>query len=217
MTGTMVLVLALCVASFAAGWFARGSDLEEAKAREARRGRRRRGRRADEQPTAEAVAEVVAGAPPGGIAAAGAPLAAAEVAPLHAAAEARAASTSELPRPGAVALRALDLATSAYEHAVDRWLDEGAAITPAGRATLGELDRAIRRLDLAIGRLDAAPGDHEHEKAEARIAIAALRDAAELLGGYRDGRAIDAAIDRQLRELEDEVAQARAALAGELA
>jgi hypothetical protein len=213
MTGTQVLVLALLVAAFAAGWLARGSDLEEVEGRGARR-RRRRMRRGEAeatagQPTAEATVATPVTAPL---------VDTARWAPLEAEAPAPAPGPAPgtLPQPRDVAVRALDLASTAYEHAVDRWLDEGVAITPAGRATLGELDRAIRRLDLAVGRLDAAPGDHEREAGEARIALAALRDASELLGGYRDGRAIDAATDRQLRELEDEVAQARQALTGEL-
>ncbi len=219
MTGTQALVLFLLVAAFAAGWLARGSDLEDQqRARRPRRLGRRRGS-AGEAPHADAtpLGEVVAGAPPGGIGAATAPLVGVEDARrAQELPEPTAPPPAATPQPRDVALRALDLAVAAYEAAVDRWLDEGATISPAGRATLGELDRAIRRLDLAAGRLDAAPGDHAREAGEARIALATLRDAADLLGRYREGEAIDAAADRQLRELEDEVAQARQALAGEL-
>ena len=193
-TGTQLLVLGLLVVAFAAGWFARGGGEAE-----------------EEATPAEEQEAVTASAAPatGTIAAAGGP-----IAPTQAVQTTPAPAPATPPQPRDVALRALDLATSAYDAALDRWLDEGAEITPAGRATLGELDRAIRRVDLAIGRLQAAAGDHEREASEARIALSALREAATLLGRFRDGHAIDAAADRQLRELEDDVAQARDALAG---
>ena len=185
MTGTQVIVLLLLVAAFAAGWFARGSDAADAQ---------------EDPPAAPEDAP-----PPTQ------PLPATPLLQTPAPVQAS-LPTDRVPHPLDVALRAFDLADAAYETAVDRWLDEGAQITPAGRAAVGELERAVRRLDLAAGRLEAAQEDHARELGEVRIAIAALTDATELLGAYRDGRAIDAATDRRLRELEDEVAQSRAAL-----
>ena len=186
MTGTQVIVLVLLVAAFAAGWFARGGDAPEA------------------EEEAEAAPEAALAPPTEVLPATPLPQTPAQVhAPVPA---------DRIPRPLDVALRALDLANAAYEAAVDRWLDEGVEITPAGRAAVGELERAVRRLDLAAGRLEAAQDDHSREVAEVRIAISAFTDAIELLGAYRENRAIDAATDRKLRELEDEVEQCRAAL-----
>src|SRR5687768_8098342 len=57
------------------------------------------------------------------------------------------------PDPAAATVRLLDRAIAAYEAAVERWLDEGEQITPAGRAALNELDRAIQRVDVAAMRI----------------------------------------------------------------
>jgi hypothetical protein len=118
---------------------------------------------------------------------------------------------AERPLPGVAALRALDRALQAYEHVVDRWIEERDAITPAGRATLGELDRAIARLDAAVTRLE----DPRQERF-AGSALDALRDAAEALDGFRAGGTLDAATSKRLHELEDEIEEARGALDADL-
>lgn len=110
------------------------------------------------------------------------------------------------PLPAVV--RALDRAAGTLEAAVDRWLDEGTQISPAGRAALGELDRALARLDAAIARL----AETEPDSAAPRIAggaLDALREAAELLARFREGHLLDADTSRELSGLEDEVAEAR--------
>ncbi|CAA9502686.1 MAG: hypothetical protein AVDCRST_MAG85-1861 [uncultured Solirubrobacteraceae bacterium] len=106
-------------------------------------------------------------------------------------------------------LRLLDRAVVAYEAAVERWLDEGADVTPAGKAALGELDRAIKRVDVAAARLE----EGSEPRFSALDALDALREAARLLQPYREGRAIDAATSRELDRLEDEVRRARSGLA----
>lgn len=112
------------------------------------------------------------------------------------------------PDPARDAGRALALAAAAYENAVDRWLDERDAITPAGRAAVGELERAVQRLDHAAARVDEVDdvlGDAAYD------ALEALRKAVRHLGAFREGRAIDAPTSRELDRLEDEVARARGA------
>lgn len=115
---------------------------------------------------------------------------------------------------GVSALRALDRAVQAFEHAVDHWLEDRDGITPAGRASLGELDRAIGRLDAAVDRCN---GDDPRAARLAGGALDALREMAELLGGYRDGRSLDPETSRELDALEDEVAEARDTLEQALA
>lgn len=113
------------------------------------------------------------------------------------------------PDPAAATGRLLDRAIQAMENAVDRWLDEGDAITPAGKAAVGELDRAIQRADVAAARVA--------EDSEARFAaldaLDGLREVAQLLQAYREGRAIDAQASRELDRLEDEIGRARADVA----
>lgn len=110
------------------------------------------------------------------------------------------------PDAAAATGRLLDRAIQAMENAVDRWLDEGDAITPAGKAAVGELDRAIQRADVAAARIE--------ENSEARFAaldaLDGLREVAQLLQAYREGRAIDAQASRELDRLEDEIGRARA-------
>ncbi len=187
MTAEQLVVLALLVAAFAAGWIARGGRDEEL---------------ADEDEGAQ-TAEVPA-APPD--AARAAPL------PEEGAAAPPPPPRAPSARPDRVAdaVKALSLAASAYETAVDRWLDERDAITPAGRAAVGELERAVQRLDGATARLDEVDetlGDAAFD------ALEALRDAVGHLRAFRDGRALDAATSRDLDRIEEQVAQARAALA----
>ena len=176
MSAEQLVVLALLVAAFAAGWFARGSDAAQAQ---------------DDPPTAEV--------PP--------PTEPLPATPLPA--PRPALPTDRVPRPLDVALRALDLANAAYETAVDRWLDEGAEITPAGRAARGELDRAIQRADVAAVRIE----EGTEPRFSALDALEALREASRLLQAYREGRAIDAGTSRELDRLEDEIGRARAVLA----
>ena len=113
------------------------------------------------------------------------------------------------PDPASDAARALSLAAGAYETAVDRWLDERDAITPAGRAAVGELERAVQRLDGAAVRLDEADetlGDAAFD------ALEALRDAVRQLQAFREGRPLDSETSRELDRIEGELARARAAL-----
>ena len=186
MSAEQLVVLALLVAAFAAGWFARGG---------------RAGGQADEvegggfAPLSPPVPSVP---PPGAVG-----LPAGDARP-----RALAASASE---PARDADRALALAAGAYETAVDRWLDERDAISPAGRAAVAELERAVQRLDHAAARLDEVDetlGDAAYD------AVDALRDAVKHLAAFRDGRAIDADTSRELDRIEDEVERARAAFAG---
>ena len=113
------------------------------------------------------------------------------------------------PDPAKATLRLLDRAVVAYEAAVERWLDEGADVTPAGKAALGELDRAIKRVDVAAARLV----EGSEQRFSALDALDALREAGRLLQPYREGRAIDAATSRELDRLEDEIRRARSGLA----
>ena len=188
----MVVVLVLLVAAFAAGWIARGSDAAEAEAvadepaAPSAGPRRRFGRRA------RAGAE---------------PTPASPAAPRAAASRPSAAPRAD---PVADAARALSLASAAYETAVDRWLDERDAVTPAGRAAVGEVERAAQRLDAASARLD----EMDHPLADAAWdALDALREAARLLDAFRRGTALDAESSRALDHIDDELAQARAAFA----
>ena len=114
-------------------------------------------------------------------------------------------ATSARPDPARDAARALAFASAAYEKAVDRWLDERDEITPAGRAALGELERAVQRLDHAAARVDEvdeALGDAAFD------AVEALRKGAAHLEAFREGRSLDAATSRELDRIEDEVARA---------
>ena len=113
------------------------------------------------------------------------------------------------PDPVAATARLLDRAIAAFETAVERWLDEGDAITPAGKAALGELDRAIQRTDVAAVRI----AEGTEPRFSALDALEALRQASQLLQAYREGRAIDAGTSRELDRLEDEIGRARAGLA----
>ena len=113
------------------------------------------------------------------------------------------------PDPAAATVRLLDRAVAAYEAAVERWLDEGADISPAGRAALGELDRAIQRVDVAASRID--------EGTEARFsaldALDGLREASKLLQPYREGGTLDRPTSRELDRVESEIQAARDGLA----
>ena len=172
MSAEQVVVLALLVAAFAAGWIARGG-----------------GRAEEDEASGDAAAEPAGAAP----ATARAPL-------LR--------RTSAPPDVASDAARAVALASAAYETAVDRWLDERDAITPAGRAAVGELERAVQRLDTAAARLDEADetlGDAAYD------ALDALRRAVRHLEAFRDGRPLDAATSRALDGIEDELGRARAA------
>ena len=113
------------------------------------------------------------------------------------------------PDPAAATGRLLDRAITAFESAVDRWLDEGDAITPAGKAALGELDRAIQRADVAAVRIE----EGTEPRFSALDALEALRQASQILQAYREGRAIDAASSRELDRLEGEIGRARAGVA----
>lgn len=200
MSAEQLVVLALIVAAFAAGWVARGSgDDEEEAATEGgddrpprRRLRRRRGASGD----AAAVAD------------------AAPAASASAASSTRtAAAPTAVPQradPVADAARALALASAAYEKAVDRWLDERDAITPAGRAVVGEVERAVQRLDAASARLD----ELDHPLADAAWdALDALREATRHLAAFREGAAMDAPTSRALDRIDDDLERARGAFA----
>lgn len=113
------------------------------------------------------------------------------------------------PDPAAATVRLLDRAFAAYEAAVERWLDEGADITPAGRAALGELDRAIKRADIAAARI----AEGTEPRFSALDALDALREAARLLQPYREGATLDANRSRDLDRLEDEIRRAREGVA----
>lgn len=115
----------------------------------------------------------------------------------------------QAPDPAKATLRLLDRAVVAYEAAVERWVDEGADLTPAGKAALGELDRAIKRVDVAAARLE----EGTEQRFSALDALDALREAARRLQPYREGRAIDAATSRELDRLEEEIGRARSGLA----
>ena len=117
-------------------------------------------------------------------------------------------ATGPRPDPVADAARALALASGAYETAVDRWLDEADAITPAGRAAVGELERAVQRLDVAFARVDELDDPHADPLLDA---LEALQEAARLLDAFRQGRALDGATSRVLDRVEDTVAEAREA------
>jgi hypothetical protein len=113
------------------------------------------------------------------------------------------------PDPLGDAARALAIAVAAYETAVDRWLDERDAITPAGRAAVGAVEKAVQRLDVATARLD----ETDHPLADAAWdALDALRDAAKRLEAFRGGAAMDAETSRALDRVDDELARSRAAL-----
>jgi hypothetical protein len=185
-TAEQLVVLGLLVAAFVAGWVARGGreedELEEAT---------------DEAPAA----------PPrkpalwrGRSAATGA------------------AASPDPPRRGARpdpvhdAERALSLAAAAYETAVDRWLDERDAITPAGRAAVGAVEQAVQRLDVVAARLDES--DAPDAMADAVYdAVKALRDGARRLDSFRQGEAMDAATSRELDAVEAVLERARATFA----
>ena len=162
MTAEQIVVLALLVAAFVAGWLARGGRSEDGAAA------------ADPGPV-----------PP--------------------------SSPAGRPDPVRDAARALAFATAAYESAVERWLDERDAITPAGRAAVGELERAVQRLDVAATRLDDADDPRADDALDA---LDALREAAQRLDAFRQGRPLDAATSRALDAVEDDVARARAAFEG---
>jgi hypothetical protein len=117
--------------------------------------------------------------------------------------------TPSAPDPAAATARLLDRAVTAFEAAVERWLDEGDAITPAGKAALGELDRAIQRADVAAVRIE----EGTEPRFSALDALDALRQASQILQAYREGRAIDAGSSRELDRLEDEIRRARAGVA----
>jgi hypothetical protein len=189
-TAEQLVVLALIVAAFAAGWLARGAGGSgEASAAPA-----------DDDPATPP-------APP-------TPAPAAPTTPARAAPRARRRlrpAATPAADPAADAARALALAASAYEQAVDRWLDERDSITPAGRAALGELERAVQRLDTACARLDEV----DDPLADAAWdALDALREATRHLDAFRNGVALDAATSRALDGIERELAHARAAFEG---
>jgi hypothetical protein len=194
-TAEQAVVLALLVLAFAAGWIARG-PVE----------RRRAGGGAPDGPGESPVAVPATTTEPAMPAAPAAP--AAVPVPV-----ARSASPAGRPDPGASTLRALDQATSALETAIDRWLDEGPAITPAGRAAVGEVDRAVGRLDTAVARLRDADPDGAERVLDAEDALDAVREAAGLLDAFRSGAALDGATSRRLDRLQDEAERARAVLA----
>jgi hypothetical protein len=179
-----LVVLALIVAAFAAGWIARGGGGDDERAEHAE-------------------------APPAGAATPARRLAR-RAAPGAEPAAASARRRPSAPRadPVADAARALALASTAYETAVDRWLDERDAITPAGRAAVGEVERAVQRLDAACARLD----ELDDPLADAAWdALDALRDAVGHLDAFRAGRTLDAATSRTLDGVDRELAHARAA------
>jgi hypothetical protein len=200
----LVVIALVAVLAFVAGWILRGRSA-------------RGGRGADATETADRV-----GPPTDPLPEAEAPARRREVEPLFttppprrgavSAAEPAGRAPASRPDPAAATLRLLDRAVTAYETAVDRWLDEGAQVSPAGRAAVGELDRAIQRVDVAASRID--------ERTEARFAaldaLDGLRSAAKLLDGYRHGRTLDAATSRDLDALEAEVGRAREELASAL-
>ncbi|HEX2085225.1 MAG TPA: hypothetical protein VHF89_06045 [Solirubrobacteraceae bacterium] len=189
MSAEQLVVLALLVAAFVAGWVARGTREEE------------EGTDEDEAAAARSGAAAAA-------ATAAAPAVRSGAAPAVRSGAAAAAAAPR-PDPAADAARAVGLASSAYEAAVERWLDERDEITPAGRAAVGELERALQRLDVAAARLDEVDetlGDAAYD------ALEALRAAARHLEAFRAGRPLDAATSRELERLEDAVAHARAAL-----
>jgi hypothetical protein len=187
-TAEQLVVLGLLVAAFVAGWVARG------------------GREEDE--VEEPRQDDAAPAPPP---------AARKPALWRGRTGAAAAPSEPAPRgtrpdPVHDAERALSLAAAAYETAVDRWLDERDAITPAGRAAVGAVEQAVQRLDVAAARLDES--DAPDATADAVYdAVRALRDAARRLDAFRQGQAMDAATSRELDAVDDVVARARAAFA----
>ncbi|MDQ3740485.1 MAG: hypothetical protein M3389_06020 [Actinomycetota bacterium] len=185
MTAEQLVVLALLVAAFVAGWVARGGR--------------------DDEPE-EAGSAGSKGSASGG------PTAAVSDGPKGVASGASkgAAPGGGRPDPAGDAERAISLASAALDTAVDRWLDERDEITPAGRAAVGEVERAVQRLDVAAARLDEVDetlGDAAYD------ALDALRTGARLLASFRDGHALDVAASRELERVEDEVARARAAFA----
>ena len=182
---TLVALAVVGVAAFIAGWLARG-----------------RAERDGTAPGATPPAADAAAAPP--------------ARPRRVEARPRSADDAQpteerpsAPDPAAATLRLLDRAASAYEAAVDRWLDEGEAISPAGRAALGELDRAIQRVDVAAARI----AEGTEARFSALDALDALRQGATLLQPYRDGRSLDAATSRSLDAAEAELQRSREGLA----
>lgn len=213
MSGEQLVVLALLVAAFASGWVARGDGPLI---------RRRRDRPpADPHPDDPRTSDGGADHPDSGTfgppAAVAAPAPAPTdpiTAPMPVAAPLPAAGRPvDRPDPVGTALKALDRAAAALEQAVDRWVDERDAISPAGKAAVGEVDRAIKRLDLAASHVASTHGDRSEPYFAALDALDALRAAAGVLGGYREGRPLDASASRELDRVERELADARDALA----
>ncbi|HEX8205874.1 MAG TPA: hypothetical protein VF587_07440 [Solirubrobacteraceae bacterium] len=192
MSAEQIVVLILIVAAFVAGWVARGGgDGEEEAAEEA----------GAAPPLASAAISPAAPA-----------LAPTTVAPASGdARKGRRGRAAPRADPVADAARALTLAAAAYEKAVDRWLDERDEITPAGRAAVGEVERAAQRLDTATARLD----ETDHPLADAAWdALDALRDAVRHLDAFRAGHALDGTTSTALDRIEDELERARAAFEG---
>jgi hypothetical protein len=215
-TAEQVVVLVLLVAAFAAGWIARGDGGKEAAAEEDAPAPRPGAGAATPATSAPATSAPTAATPATSAPATSAPTAAAartaapagETDPPRRRLRRAARPAPSRPDPATDAARALSLASAAYETAVDRWLDEREEISPAGRAAVGELERAVQRLDHAAARLDEVDetlGDAAYD------ALDALRKAARHLAAFREGRALDAPTSRELERLEDEVARARAA------
>lgn len=209
MSADQAVVIALLVAAFAAGWFARG-------------GREDDGEEEVEAPPAAAPPPPARPAPPtraesagggarngpaGGAARTEPAGGAALTGPSGGAARTEPSGGAGRPDPTADAARWISLASTAFATAVDRWLDERDAITPAGRASVGAVERAVQRLDAAAARLDEVDevlGDAAYD------ALEALRDGAKLLDGFRRGAPLDAAANREIDRIEEEVARARA-------
>jgi hypothetical protein len=208
-TAEQVVVLVLLVAAFAAGWIARGDGAKEPAAEEDAPPSRPAAGAATPATSAPATSAPATSAPATSAPTAAAPPTATPTAdPPRRRLRRAARPAPSRPDPAADTARALSLASAAYETAVDRWLDEREEITPAGRAAVGELERAVQRLDHAAARLDEVDetlGDAAYD------ALDALRKAVRHLGAFREGRALDAPTSRELERLEDEIARARAA------
>jgi hypothetical protein len=207
------VILALLIAAFAAGWFAGGG-----------RGRGALAPGENEEDVAPVESPALEGPPVDEphVGPAEPPLPEERITPAHdrdgepllppgwpGADRDDAAPAAPLPATG----RALDRAVAAFETALDRWVDDGEEISPAGRAALGEFERALARLDTAVARLaEAEPASRAPRIAGG--ALDALREAAELLARYRAGHRLDADTSRELSALEGEVEDARAQLRG---
>ena len=201
--GVLIALAVVAVVAFVAGWIARGrAERDEMASPTART------QSGEAPPRGSDAAERASDRPPRGVESRRV-----EARPLRDDDAGPVGERPAAPDPAAAALRLLDQAASAFEAAVDRWLDEGDAITPAGRAALGELDRAIQRVDVAASRIP----DGTEARFSALDALDALRQGATLLQPYREGRSLDAATSRSLDAVETELQSARDGLAGAVA